>query len=582
MFGKICGRFFLEQYLGITEDDEQDTVTLSELLETYNHWEKFAKDARETYKNVYLFTMFETDDVHPDIINSMKHFDKVIVPFDYLKEILQRHGIKCESMNYWTSSLIRSKPKVIKKKIDPDRLVFLYNGTNDIRKNVTTLTKLFAQVCEGTEHTLIVKTDKSDGLTQSKNIKVITDRLSNEKLASLFNLCDYCITCTRGEGVSLLHVEGAYFGKSTISHDQGVFRDVTSFMNTHIIPVPCEKVSINLENVPIFLRKVFYGQWWEINEDGFMDVLKRYTSKDKVAIITGASGQDGYYLQEFLDKKGYIIRCVKRDDNIREVLAQFKSHKRIEVYNLASQSHVGKSFEDMNETFEVNTQWITKILESIRALDMVQQCRIFQASSSEMFGSTSEKPQNEQTRFNPVTPYGISKLSAHLIVKYFRQTHNIFVCSGILYNHESPRRKDTFVTQKIIKGLKSGDCFTLGNIESRRDWGHAKDYVEAMWLILQQDTPDDYVVSTGKTHSVQDFINIATKIMGKTITWSGEGKDTYATIDDKVVVKVSEAYYRPNDPNTLVGDPSKIESIGWSRKYSLEDVIRDMLFPTKD
>tara|TARA_R110000803_G_scaffold140631_1_gene207166 strand:- start:1418 stop:3166 length:1749 start_codon:yes stop_codon:yes gene_type:complete len=582
MFGKICGRFFLEQYLGITEDDEQDTVTLSELLETYNHWEKFAKDARETYKNVYLFTMFETDDVHPDIINSMKHFDKVIVPFDYLKEILQRHGIKCESMNYWTSSLIRSKPKVIKKKIDPDRLVFLYNGTNDIRKNVTTLTKLFAQVCEGTEHTLIVKTDKSDGLTQSKNIKVITDRLSNEKLASLFNLCDYCITCTRGEGVSLLHVEGAYFGKSTISHDQGVFRDVTSFMNTHIIPVPCEKVSINLENVPIFLRKVFYGQWWEINEDGFMDVLKRYTSKDKVAIITGASGQDGYYLQKFLDKKGYIIRCVKRDDNIREVLAQFKSHKRIEVYNLASQSHVGKSFEDMNETFEVNTQWITKILESIRALDMVQQCRIFQASSSEMFGSTSEKPQNEQTRFNPVTPYGISKLSAHLIVKYFRQTHNIFVCSGILYNHESPRRKDTFVTQKIIKGLKSGDCFTLGNIESRRDWGHAKDYVEAMWLILQQDTPDDYVVSTGKTHSVQDFINIATKIMGKTITWSGEGKDTYATIDDKVVVKVSEAYYRPNDPNTLVGDPSKIESIGWSRKYSLEDVIRDMLFPTKD
>ena len=582
MFGKICGRFFLEQYLGITEDDEQDTVTLSELLETYNHWEKFTKDARETYKNVYLFTMFETDDVHPDIINSMKHFDKVIVPFDYLKEILQRHGIKCESMNYWTSSLIRSKPKVIKKKIDPDRLVFLYNGTNDIRKNVTTLTKLFAQVCEGTEHTLIVKTDKSDGLTQSKNIKVITDRLSNEKLASLFNLCDYCITCTRGEGVSLLHVEGAYFGKSTISHDQGVFRDVTSFMNTHIIPVPCEKVSINLENVPIFLRKVFYGQWWEINEDGFMDVLKRYTSKDKVAIITGASGQDGYYLQKFLDKKGYIIRCVKRDDNIREVLAQFKSHKRIEVYNLASQSHVGKSFEDMNETFEVNTQWITKILESIRALDMVQQCRIFQASSSEMFGSTSEKPQNEQTRFNPVTPYGISKLSAHLIVKYFRQTHNIFVCSGILYNHESPRRKDTFVTQKIIKGLKSGDCFTLGNIESRRDWGHAKDYVEAMWLILQQDTPDDYVVSTGKTHSVQDFINIATKIMGKTITWSGEGKDTYATIDDKVVVKVSEAYYRPNDPNTLVGDPSKIESIGWSRKYSLEDVIRDMLFPTKD
>lgn len=582
MFGKIYGRFFLGQYLGITEDTEQDTTTLSELLETYDHWETFARDARKTYKNVYLFTMFETDDVHPDIINCMKHFDKVIVPFDYLKEILQQNGIKCESINYWTSSLIRSKPKVIKKKTDPDRLVFLYNGTNDVRKNVTTLTKLFAKVSEGTEHTLIVKTDKSDGLTQSKNIKVITERISNEKLASLFNLCDYCITCTRGEGVSLLHVEGAYFGKSTISHNQGVFRDVSSFINTRIIPVPCERVPINLDNVPPFLHKVFYGHWWEIDETGFMNILKRYMSNDKVAIITGASGQDGYYLQDFLHKKGYIIVCVKRDDNIREVLAEFKSHRRIEVYNLASQSHVGKSFEDMNETFEVNTQWIIKILESIRALDMVEQCRIFQASSSEMFGSTSEKPQNEQTRFNPVTPYGISKLSAHLIVKYFRQTHNIFVCSGILYNHESPRRKDTFVTQKIIKGLKSGNTFTLGNIESRRDWGHAKDYVEAMWLILQQDTPDDYVVSTGKTHSVQEFINIATKIMGKTITWSGEGKDAYATIDDKVVVEVSEAYYRPNDPSTLVGDPTKIESIGWSRKYSLEDVIRDMLFPTND
>jgi len=580
MFGKIYGRFFLEQYLGITGDDDQDTATLSELIETYAHWESFLINARKTYKNVYLFTMFETDDVHPDIIASMKQFDKVIVPFDYLKEILDKHGIRCESMNFWTSSLIRSKPDIIKKKMDPERLVFLYNGTNDIRKNVTTLTQLFAHACEGTKHTLIVKTDKADGLTQSKNIKIITERLSNEKLASLFNLSDYCITCTRGEGVSLLHLEGAYFGKPTISHNQGVFRDVNKFIDTPIIPIPCKRVPITYENVPPFLHKVFYGQWWEIDKDGFSDVIKKCISKEKVAIITGASGQDGYYLQELLDKKGYVVKRVKRDDDIKDILSQFKTYEQVEVYNLAAQSHVGKSFEDMTETFDVNTRWVTKILESIRFLDMKNQCKVFQASSSEMFGYTNIKPQNEETPFNPITPYGISKFSAHLIVKYFRQTYGIFVCSGILYNHESPRRKDTFVTQKIIKAMKLGDSFTLGNIESRRDWGHAKDYVEAMWLMLQQDKPDDYIISTGKTHSVREFIDITASKLGKNITWIGEGKDTVGRINNIDVVKISEAYYRPNDPNTLVGDPSKLESIGWTRKYSLEDVIDDMLFPT--
>ena len=274
MFGKIHGRFFLGKDVGITHDDEKDTGTLSELIETYDQWETFIRDARQKYGKVQLFTMFETTDVHPHIINCMKSFDKVIVPFDYLKEILERHGIPCESMNYWSSDLIRCKPKVIEKKRDPNRLIFLYNGTNDVRKNVTTLTKLFARVCEGTGHTLIVKTNKGDGLTQSKNIKIITERLSNEKLASLFNLCDYCITLTRGEGVSLLHLEGAYFGKPTISHDGGVFRDVKNFIDVPMIPLPSREVPIDLTDVPPFLHKVFYGKWWEVDEEETIRIIK--------------------------------------------------------------------------------------------------------------------------------------------------------------------------------------------------------------------------------------------------------------------------------------------------------------------
>jgi len=274
MFGKIYGRFFLGQYLGLTHDDEVGTATLSELIETYDHWEAFVRDARQKYEKVQLFTMFETNDVHPHIIECMKHFDKVIVPFDYLKEILERHGITCEALNYWSSDLIRSKPDVIEKKRDPNRLVFLYNGTNDVRKNVTTLTRAFARACEGTEHVLIVKTNKDDGLTRSKNIKIITERVSNEKLASLFNLCDYCITCTRGEGVSLLHLEGAYFGKPTISHDGGVFRDVKKFIDVPMIPLPFREVPIDLTDVPPFLHKVFYGKWWEVDEEVVVNSIK--------------------------------------------------------------------------------------------------------------------------------------------------------------------------------------------------------------------------------------------------------------------------------------------------------------------
>ena len=275
MFGKIYGRFFLNQYLGISSDNELNTVTLSELIETYPFWENFVIKARNEFKCIKLFTMFETNDVHPEIVEKMKLFDEVIVPYDYLKDILLKHGVKCKALNYWTSSLIRSKPKVIHKTRDPSKLVFLYNGTNDIRKNVTTLTRIFANVLENTEHILIVKTNKPDNLTITKNIRVITERISDEQLASLFNLCDYCVTCTRGEGVGLLHLEGHYFNKPIISHEQGVFKQ----LGVDIIPLPSNEVDIDYTHVPKFLKNVFYGKWWDIDENNSIKVIKKIISE---------------------------------------------------------------------------------------------------------------------------------------------------------------------------------------------------------------------------------------------------------------------------------------------------------------
>ena len=287
----------------------------------------------------------------------------------------------------------------------------------------------------------------------------------------------------------------------------------------------------------------------------------------KVALITGASGQDGWYLHELLKSKGYIVKCINRGDDIHECVLDCIEYSQIEIYNLAAQSHVGKSFKNATNTFQTNTETILSILETVKHLGIQYKCKIFQASSSEMLGE-------------PSSLYGISKLSAHLIDKHFRETYDMFVCSGILYNHESPRRKDTFVTQKIIQGLKSGECFTLGNIEARRDWGHAKDYVEAMWLMLQQERPDDYVVATGKTYSVREFIEIAVQKMGKKIVWSGKGLNGEGRIDGKVIVKVSEEFYRPDDTKTIpMADPSKLEAIGWSRKYTLPEIVEEMLFP---
>jgi hypothetical protein len=274
MFGKIHGRFFLQQDLGITSDDTPSTFTLSELIETYPHWKYIVEYTKKYYKTVNLCTMFETNDVHPEIIEKMKLFDEVIVPYDYLKDILLKHGVKCKALNFWTSSLIRSKPKVIHKTRDSSKLVFLYNGTNDIRKNVTTLTRIFAKALENTKHILIVKTNKPDNLTITKNIKVITERISDEQLASLFNLCDYCVTCTRGEGVGLLHLEAKYFNKPIISHDRGVFKQ----LGVDIIPLPSNEVDIDYTHIPDFLKKVFYGKWWEIDENEAIKVIKKIIS----------------------------------------------------------------------------------------------------------------------------------------------------------------------------------------------------------------------------------------------------------------------------------------------------------------
>jgi len=271
-YGKVFGRFFLEQHLGITGDDTPDTCTLSEIVETFESWGQIVNQL--PFKTKQLFTMFETSDVHPDIIKSMKVFDRVIVPFDYLKTILVGHGVNAVSINFYTSDLIRENPKVIPKQINHQRLIFLYVGTNDIRKNLISLTKVFARASEGTLHTLIVKTNITDGLTVSRNIMIVTEKLPLERLAGLYNICDYVISFTFGEGVGLPMVEASYFKKPIISHDQGVFVDVKDFVNVPWHVLPSKEIPIDLTNVPGFLKKVFYGTWWKVDEDLAYTALK--------------------------------------------------------------------------------------------------------------------------------------------------------------------------------------------------------------------------------------------------------------------------------------------------------------------
>ena len=330
-----------------------------------------------------------------------------------------------------------------------------------------------------------------------------------------------------------------------------------------------------------------------------------------VSIITGVTGQDGSYLSEFLLARGYTVFGVVRrstyplhssnltirtieDSNFRVVTADLTDQPSlvkvfeaaakctvgtIEVYNLAAQSHVGVSFDCPVSTVEMNTIGCLNILETIRQLGLVKRVRMYQASTSEMFGKVQEVPQTESTPFYPRSPYGVAKLAAHWMVKNYRDSYGMYACSGILFNHESPRRGIHFVTQKIVKSLGGPTRYVeLGNLDAKRDWGHAKDYIQAMWLMLQQAEPDDYVVATGQQHSVREFVELVAKTRGFSITWTGTGADEIGTdsVTNEVLVRVNPEFYRPCEVETLIGDSSRIQALGWVQKYSFEDLVKNM------
>ena len=256
-----------------------------------------------------------------------------------------------------------------------------------------------------------------------------------------------------------------------------------------------------------------------------------------------------------------------------------------EIYNLAAQSHVKISFSNALYTSDVDALGVTRLLEALKILGMINTTKFYQASTSELYGKVQSIPQRENTKFSPRSPYGVAKLYAHWILKNYREAYGLFACSGILFNHESPRRGENFVTRKTTKVLseikngKRSAPLELGNLDAKRDWGHAKDYVEAMWLMLQQEHPNDYVVSTGEQHSVREFVSIACEHIGFNIEWSGTGIDEVATIKEtgEVLVKVNPDYYRPTEVDSLVGDPTFVKNeIGWKPKYSFADLVKEM------
>ena len=274
-FGKIYGREFLQDYLEQPNDNTPNTYTLSDIKENYSGWDGSFISKLPQGSTKQLFTMFETSDVHPDIINEMKKFDCVIVPFGYLRDVLKSNGVRSYSIDYFSSKLIRSRPVVIPKKVDTDQLIFLYIGTNDVRKNVPALVDTFIEFSKGTRHILVVKTNRPDGLlTQSENVKVVCNKASIEQMATLYNTCDYVISFTHGEGVGMPMLEANYFGKPIISHDQGVFRDIKNFVNVPWHVLPSREVSIDYTGVPEFLKRVFWGTWWEVDRVKSIDVLK--------------------------------------------------------------------------------------------------------------------------------------------------------------------------------------------------------------------------------------------------------------------------------------------------------------------
>ncbi|KXO14848.1 GDP-mannose 4,6-dehydratase [Prevotella bivia] len=332
---------------------------------------------------------------------------------------------------------------------------------------------------------------------------------------------------------------------------------------------------------------------------------------EKVALITGITGQDGSYLAELLLSKGYDVHGTIRRSSVdfRERIAHlegkpnFHLHyadlsdsmsilgvigkvKPTEIYNLAAQSHVQVSFDSPEFTADVDAVGVLRILEAVRQLGLTQQCKIYQASTSELYGKVEEVPQNENTPFHPYSPYAVAKLYGFWIVKEYREAYNMYCCSGILFNHESERRGETFVTRKITLAaarIKQGkqDKLYLGNLSSLRDWGYAKDYVECMWLILQQDYPEDFVIATGVQHSVRDFCYYAFKHVGIELEFKGEGLEEKG-IDKatgKVLIEVSPDFYRPTDVVNLWGDPTKAKAkLGWDpSSTSFEELVNLMV-----
>ena len=327
----------------------------------------------------------------------------------------------------------------------------------------------------------------------------------------------------------------------------------------------------------------------------------------KVALVTGITGQDGSYLAELLLETGYEVHGIVRrsslinTDRIDPIYDDIKLHygdmtdagsiihtiqkvKPDEIYNLAAQSHVKVSFELPEYTGTVDGLGTLRILEAIRILGMENDVRIYQASTSELYGKVQEIPQTETTPFYPRSPYGVAKLYGYWIVKNYREAYGLHASSGILFNHESPRRGETFVTRKITQGLSRisvgvQDALYLGNLDAKRDWGHAKDYVEAMWLMLQQDEPDDYVIATGEQHSVREFVELAAPLFGLDIEWVGEGLNEKGVdkITGRSIIEVSEKYFRPTEVDSLLGDATKAkEKLGWEPKTTFKQLVEDM------
>jgi len=344
---------------------------------------------------------------------------------------------------------------------------------------------------------------------------------------------------------------------------------------------------------------------------------------NKIAFVTGITGQDGSYLAELLIEKGYKVYGIVRRtsllyshtrlDHIRDKLIleygdlsdgssltnyitkmtrENEGFEVFEIYNLAAQSHVQISFEIPEYTSLIDGLGTLKILEAIRTLpdDVKKKTKFYQAGTSEMFGAVLEKPQKETTPFNPQSPYACAKVYSHYLVNNYRDAYDLFACNGILFNHESKRRGENFVTMKVVNGVKkiveqerenkSDYVLKLGNIDSKRDWGHSKDYVYGMWLMLQQEKPDNYVLATGETYTVREFIERCFAKVGKEIEWSGKGVDEVGREKStgKILVKIDEKYFRPCEVDFLLGDATKAETeLGWKREYDLDKLIDDMM-----